>query len=100
MSNNDIVYIANAIEEINDSDHCSVLNEIENIYDPLIIRMSVPADSTTDVKYEVSDNTNNGRNPYAGGYYLVEVFFLERTPTVIFKTPIIHANVSSKDGYI
>jgi ubiquitin-protein ligase len=75
-----------------------------NRNDSVLIGIHVPEDSKTGSEYECSNEENKGENPYAGGHFLVEVFFDKlypnSPPIVMFKTKIIHANVSSKDGYI
>ena len=95
--------IVRHITRLRNTDFCSILQDCKNVNDPLIVRIYVKAEETS-VEYNCSDTSDNWLNPYYGGYFILEIFFggtfPDRVPTVIFKTPIIHANVSEKDGYI
>uniref|UniRef100_A0A7S3N252 UBC core domain-containing protein n=1 Tax=Euplotes harpa TaxID=151035 RepID=A0A7S3N252_9SPIT len=95
-----------AIREINslrDSEFCQVLTKFKNMNDPVIIRINVNEEETK-TRFKCEESTNIGRNPYEGGFFLLELIlgntYPNTVPTVIFKTPIIHANISEKDGYI
>ena len=99
-----IANVAKEITKIKNTDYWEVLNEYKNIWDPLLVRIFVEEEQTgTEYTYEREED--QGKNPYAGGYYLLQVYFgdvfpTETPPTVLFRTPILHANVSMTDGYI
>jgi ubiquitin-protein ligase len=102
--NQSILIAARELQNLKDTDYCEVLTPFQNINDPVLLRIHIKEESKTDTKYEYSNSSDEGKNPYGGGYYLIEVLFgsqyKEVVPTVIFRTPIIHANISEKDGYI
>ncbi len=92
------------LKKLKDTDYCQILNEMKNIHDPIILRLHIDAESTTVVDFNYEDDSNKGKNPYAGGFFVVEIHFgknyPDKTPTVLFRTPILHANISKDDGYI
>ena len=86
------------IKKLKSTDYCQILNEMKNIHDPVIIRLHIDNSSTTNINFNCKDEENKGMNPYAGGFYVVEIHFgksyPEKAPTVLFRTPILHANIS------
>lgn len=95
---------AKEVSKLKDTDFCEVLTEFSNINDPVLVRIHIDEESKTGTKYTCSNSADKGLNPYSGGYYVLELLFgntyPEKVPTVLFKTPILHANVSKTDGYI
>ena len=97
------ISIVQNINQLKKTKFCEILSDCKNINQPLVVRILVREENTS-IKYDWEDPSDRGLNPYRGGYFILEVFFgvtfPYKVPTVIFKTPIVHANVSEKDGYI
>jgi len=92
------------LKKLKSTDYCQTLNELKNINDPILLRIHIDSESTSSVDYTHKEEADHGKNPYAGGFYVVSIFFgktyPEKAPSVIFRTPILHANISKSDGYI
>ena len=92
------------IKKLKKTDYCQILTEMKNINDPVLARIHIYPESKTRVDYTCKDESNKKENPYAGGFYVIEILFgktfPEKAPTVLFRTPILHANISKTDGYI
>jgi ubiquitin-protein ligase len=105
MSSNDNKLTAMIeLKSLEKTDFCKILNDFRNLNDPVLLRIHIGDEESTSTPYECEDEQDKGKNPYRGGYYLLELLFgsqyKEVVPTIIFRTPIYHANISDKDGYI
>ena len=95
--------IAKDINKLKKFDGCEVLKDSKSLVEPLVIRIEIK-DEETVIKYDWEDQKDEGLNPYFGGYFIVEIYlgetYPDTAPIVIFRTPIIHANIDQRDGYI